>query len=116
MEWKTMELINVVSVSPGAGVLRQTQAERPVATDKQAVDTTGGGAVEGASGKQSEISQNSGYTGKRYDYTFNVEHDLIIKVRDRNSNEEIKQIPSKETQAYRRAFREIVDKLLDIKV
>jgi len=113
-----MELKSVGSVDLRAEVIRQAQVERgPIQVDKQATDTAEGArAAEYAPKKRSEIPSSSGYTDKQYDYTLNPDHDLIIKVKERNTNKEIKQIPSKEVQAYRRAFREIVDKLLDIRV
>ncbi len=120
MEWKIMELKSVDSVNLGAGVIRKAQVERnpsPTQVDKQAVDMDGGvRAVEYTPKKRSEIIGGDRYTGKQYDYTLNADHDLVIKVKERDTNKEIRQIPSKEAQAYRRAFRAIVDKLLDIKV
>ncbi len=115
-----MEMRNVDSVNPVAGVMRQAQVERnpsPIQVDKQASDRARGmRAVEYAPKKQSVIPNGGVYTDKQYDYTLNRDHDLVIKVKERSTDKEIRQIPSKEAQAYRRAFRAIVDRLLDIRV
>ena len=55
----------------------------------------------------------SAASGNVRDYTVNSENELVIKVKDGQTEMEIRQIPSKESQAARHAFREVVDKLFD---
>jgi len=52
-------------------------------------------------------------SGKETDYTINSDNEVIIKIRDRATGEQIKQIPSEESVAAKKAFRQITEKLFD---
>ena len=51
--------------------------------------------------------------GKYYDYTVNSEHELVIKVRERFTGKEIRQIPSKEALAIRHGLRKVMELFID---
>lgn len=52
-------------------------------------------------------------SGKYNDYQVNSDYELIISVKNRQTNKEIRQIPSKEHQAVKEAINKTVDKLID---
>ena len=51
--------------------------------------------------------------GKYNDYQVSSDYELIISVKSKQTNEEIRQIPSKEHQAVKEAISNTVDKLID---
>jgi len=54
--------------------------------------------------------------GTYNDYTVNSDNEVVVKVRNRETGDQVKQIPSKEYIAAKRAFRQMVEKLFDTKV
>ena len=68
--------------------------------------------------KSAENTDNNANTtavdsGKYNDYRVNSDYELIISVKNKQTNEEIRQIPTKEHQAVKEAINETVDKLID---
>jgi uncharacterized FlaG/YvyC family protein len=51
--------------------------------------------------------------GNLYNYTLDSEHDVVVKVRDMDTRREVKEIPSKAYQAFKRAYHTVVSKLID---
>lgn len=51
--------------------------------------------------------------GKYYDYTVNSDHELVIKVRERFTGKEIRQIPTKEALAIRHGLRKVMELFID---
>lgn len=51
--------------------------------------------------------------GKYYDYTVNSDHELVIKVRERFTGKEIRQIPSKEALAIKHGLRKVMELFID---
>ncbi len=86
------------------------EAPPPPAQSEDKVDVK---SVEEAS---REIRNPDPRAGKTYDYTVNSMHDLVIKVKDMETRREVKQIPDKAYQAFKRNYQKVVDQLFDKKV
>lgn len=72
--------------------------------------------VKSAAEASREIRNPDPRAGKTYDYTVNSTHDLVIKVKDMETRREVKQIPDKAYQAFKRGYHKVVDQLFDKKV
>ncbi len=54
--------------------------------------------------------------GTYNDYTVNSDNEVIVKVRNRETGSQVKQIPSEEYVSAKRAFRQMVEKIFDTKI
>lgn len=63
--------------------------------------------------KQVVVEKSTPIVGNRYDYAVDSENGVVVTVRHPETDEEIKQIPSKEVQAAKRAYHSVVDRLFD---
>lgn len=121
-----MDAMKIETVSPElaplAGKTAHPAAEAPVkkesapaaspppARNQDNVDVTS------AREASREIRNPNPRAGKTYDYTVNSMHDLVIKVKDTETRREVKQIPDKAYQAFKRGYHKVVDHLFDKKV
>ncbi|MBI5179592.1 MAG: hypothetical protein HZA04_10090 [Nitrospinae bacterium] len=53
--------------------------------------------------------------GNQYRYTVDSEHDVVVKVRDIETRREVKEIPTKAYQAFKRAYNKVVARFIDRK-
>ncbi|GMT42140.1 MAG: hypothetical protein IEMM0002_0551 [bacterium] len=111
-----MEIKGTESVKINAEVIRTKQVARraPQALKRQAAAAAK--TVTDRVDVRPENVSNEGYTAKYYDYTVNSDHDLVVKVRDLETRDEIRQIPSKEVQSFKRAYNKVVARFFDAKV
>ena len=121
-----MDTMKVETVSPELAPLvnkpAQTSAETPV--KKEAVSAQAAPHpqsedrvdVKSAKEASKEIRNPNPRAGKIYDYTVNSTHDLVIKVKDVDTRREVKQIPDKAYQAFKRGYHKVVDPLIDKKI
>lgn len=72
--------------------------------------------VKSAEEASREIRDPNPRAGKTYDYTVDSMHDVVIKVKDMETRREVKQIPDKAYQAFKRGYHKVVDHLFDKKV
>ncbi len=72
--------------------------------------------VKSAAEASKEIRNPNPRAGKQYNYTVDSMHDLVIKVKDMETRREVKQIPDKAYQAFKRGYHKVVDHLFDKKV
>lgn len=72
--------------------------------------------VKSAQEASREIRDPNPRAGKTYDYTVDSMHDVVIKVKDMETRREVKQIPDKAYQAFKRGYHKVVDHLFDKKV
>ncbi len=72
--------------------------------------------VKSASEASKEIRNPNPRAGKQYNYTVDSMHEVVIKVKDVETRREVKQIPDKAYQAFKRGYHKVVDHLFDKKV
>ena len=69
--------------------------------------------IEAESASQSVEPDDDRDYGKYSDYTVNSDHEMVVTVRERVTGKEIKQIPSEEALATRKAFRKVTEHIID---
>jgi uncharacterized FlaG/YvyC family protein len=109
----------IPAVSASAG-REATRTRKNAAPKREAVEKKpeSAPAPDPKIAKSAEKSGNRAKTtevdsGKYNDYRVNSDYELIITVKNRQTNEEIRQIPSKEHQAVKQAISETIDHLID---
>lgn len=121
-----MDGMKIESVSPELAPLvsktGQPAAEAPVKKETASAEVPPPAQsedrvdVKSAQEASAEIRDPNPRAGKTYDYTVDSMHDVVIKVKDVETRREVKQIPDKAYQAFKRGYHKVVDHLFDKKV
>lgn len=121
-----MDTMKVEMVSPELAPLvnkmgppaAETPVKKEAATAQAAPHPQSEDSVDVKSAREAsrEIRNPNPRAGNIYDYTVNSTHDLVIKVKEMDTQREVKQIPDKAYQAAKRGYHKVVDQLIDKKV
>ena len=122
-----MDAMKIETVSPELAPLvhktAQPAADAPVKHEPAAAETSppperSQDRVDVKSAKEAskEIRDPNPRAGKMYNYTVDSRHDVVIKVKDMETRREVKQIPDKAYQAFKRGYHKVVDQLFDKKI
>lgn len=120
-----MDTMKIETVSPELAPLvsktAQPAVEQPVKKEQAAAASPAPQSedkvdVKSAQEASKEIQNLNLRAGKTYNYTVNSMHDLVIKVKDTETRREVKQIPDKAYQAFKKGYHKVVDHLFDKKV
>jgi len=55
------------------------------------------------------------HAGNQYRYSVDAQHEVVVKVHDMETRREVKQIPSKGYQAFKRAYNKVIARFIDRK-